>query len=106
MKALPTLEHHSPLFNYHLVVLNPSFILGVQELTFETMHKQPGMPFISRREFIKTASSSAVLGAVLSTGGRALYANPLGLPLGWQTWPLRALIAKDCRRTLKELAAP
>lgn len=59
---------------------------------------------ISRREFIKTASSSAVVGAVLSSSGRALYANPLGLPIGCQTWPVRAMIAKDFRGTLKELA--
>ena len=59
---------------------------------------------ISRREFIKTASSSAVVGAVLSSGGRALYANPLGLPIGCQTWPVRAMIAKDFRGTLKKLA--
>jgi len=63
------------------------------------------MPQKSRREFIKTASSSALLGAVLSSGGRMLHANPLGLPLGCQTWPVRAMIAKDFRGTLKELSA-
>jgi sugar phosphate isomerase/epimerase len=63
------------------------------------------MPRISRREFVKTASSSAVMGAILSTGGRLLQANPLGLPLGCQTWPVRAMIAKDFPGTLKELAA-
>jgi sugar phosphate isomerase/epimerase len=60
---------------------------------------------ISRREFIKTASSSAVCGAILSTGGRILHADPLGLPIGCQTWPVRAMIAKDLRGTLKQLAA-
>jgi sugar phosphate isomerase/epimerase len=73
-------------------------------LKFEIMRRQPEMPSLSRREFIKTASSSAVLGAVLAAGGRALHANPLGLPLGCQTWPVRAMIAKDFRGTLKELA--
>ena len=34
-----------------------------------------------------------------------LHANPLGLPLGCQTWPVRAMIAKDFRGTLKELSA-
>jgi sugar phosphate isomerase/epimerase len=63
------------------------------------------MPPISRREFIKTASSSAVLGAMLSTGGRILHANPLGLPIGCQTWPVRERIAKDFRGTLKEIVA-
>ena len=63
------------------------------------------MPPVSRREFIKTASSATALGAALSTGPRMLHANPLGLPLGCQTWPVRASIAKDFRGTLKELAA-
>jgi len=63
------------------------------------------MGTISRREFIKTASSSATLGALLSMRGRALYADPLGLPIGCQTWPVRDMIAKDFPGTLKELAA-
>jgi sugar phosphate isomerase/epimerase len=63
------------------------------------------MPAISRREFIRTASSSTLLGAVLSADSSILHAYPLGLPLGCQTWPVRAMIAKDFRGTLKELAA-
>ena len=63
------------------------------------------MPPISRRKFIKIASSSAVAGAVLATGSRILHANPLGLPIGCQTWPVREMIARDFRGALKELAA-
>ena len=59
---------------------------------------------VSRREFIKTASSSAAAGAILSTDSRTLHANPLGMPIGCQTWPVRALVAKDFPGTLKELA--
>jgi sugar phosphate isomerase/epimerase len=62
------------------------------------------MSATTRREFIKTASSTAVCGALLSTGGRILHANPLGLPIGCQTWPVRESIAKDLRGTLKQLA--
>jgi sugar phosphate isomerase/epimerase len=60
------------------------------------------MPPISRRQFIK---SSAALGAILSTGGRILHANPLGMPIGCQTWPVRSTIAKDFPGALKELSA-
>jgi sugar phosphate isomerase/epimerase len=60
---------------------------------------------ISRREFIQTASSSALFGAVLSTGARILHADPLGMPIGCETYPVRAMIAKDFRGTLKMLAA-
>jgi sugar phosphate isomerase/epimerase len=34
-----------------------------------------------------------------------LHANPLGLPLGCQTWPVREMIAKDFPGTLKQLSA-
>jgi sugar phosphate isomerase/epimerase len=60
---------------------------------------------ITRRQFIKTASSSTLVGAALSSGANLLHADPLGLPIGCQTWPVRAMIAKDFPGTLKELAA-
>jgi hypothetical protein len=63
------------------------------------------MSKISRREFIRAASSSTLLSAALTTGVRILHADPLGLPIGCQTWPVRAMIAKDFRVTLRELAA-
>jgi sugar phosphate isomerase/epimerase len=55
----------------------------------------------SRREFIKTISASMAMAA----GGHRLLADPLGLPIGCQTWPVREKIAKDFLGTLKELAA-
>jgi len=63
------------------------------------------MGTIPRREFIKAASSSAVVGALLSTNVPALFGDPLGMPIGCQTWPVRNMIAKDFRGALKELSA-
>jgi sugar phosphate isomerase/epimerase len=63
------------------------------------------MATVSRREFIRTASASAVLGGVLASGTGVAYANPLGLPIGCQTWPVREMIAKDFRGTLHQLAS-
>jgi sugar phosphate isomerase/epimerase len=60
---------------------------------------------VSRREFLRTASSTAALGAILSTGARLLHADPLGMPIGCQTWPVRDSIAKDFPGTLKQLSA-
>jgi sugar phosphate isomerase/epimerase len=60
------------------------------------------VPQLSRRSFIR---SSTLLGATLATRTRILHADPLGLPIGCQTWPVRAMIAKDFRATLMELAA-
>jgi sugar phosphate isomerase/epimerase len=58
---------------------------------------------VSRREFCKVAASSTAAAAVLSTGLK-LRANPLGMPIGCQTWPVKEMIAKDFPGTLKQLS--
>ncbi|HEY6290134.1 MAG TPA: sugar phosphate isomerase/epimerase [Terriglobia bacterium] len=63
------------------------------------------MSEISRREFFKNAAASAAVAGLLSGGARELRANPLGLPIGCQTWPVRAMVAKDFPGTIKQLAA-
>lgn len=62
------------------------------------------MSAITRREFCKTATTSAAAVGLLSSGASQLHANPLGLPIGCQTWAVRDLIAKDFPATLKMLA--
>src|SRR5947208_16445318 len=62
------------------------------------------MPVISRREFCKIATLQAAAAGFLSVGILKLRANPLGMPIGCQTWPVRALIAKDFPGTIKQLA--
>jgi len=69
------------------------------------MNKEPSMPEISRREFIKNAATSAAAAGFLSIGASGLRANPLGMPIGCQTWPVREMIAKDFPGTIKQLAA-
>ncbi len=63
------------------------------------------MSAISRREFFKKASVNAGVAGLFCAGARELLANPLGLPIGCQTWPVRAMIAKDFPGTIKQLAA-
>jgi sugar phosphate isomerase/epimerase len=62
------------------------------------------MSAISRREFVKTAAVSAAAAGVLGGSALELRANPLGMPIGCQTWPVRDMIAKDFPGTLKVLA--
>ena len=62
------------------------------------------MSVISRREFFKNAATNAAVAGFLSAGARVLRANPLGLPIGCQTWPVRRMIAKDFPGTIKQLA--
>lgn len=59
----------------------------------------------TRREFCKTATTSAAALTLFSALPLTLRANPLGLPIGCQTWPVREMIAKDFPGTLKQLAA-
>lgn len=62
------------------------------------------MTVITRREFCKTAATSVAAAGLASSGALKLKANPLGLPIGCQTWAVRDMIAKDFPATLKMLA--
>ncbi len=62
------------------------------------------MSAISRREFLQSAATYAAAAGFLSSSSLELRANPLGLPLGCQTWPVREMIAKDFPGTIKQLA--
>jgi sugar phosphate isomerase/epimerase len=67
---------------------------------------EAAMSGISRRTFIRDAASHvAVAGFLATVGGPRLRANPLGMPIGCQTWPVRGMIAKDFPGTIKQLAA-
>jgi len=64
------------------------------------------MSAISRRTFLKNAGATATAASFLAAAGALrLRANPLGLPIGCQTWPVRDMIAKDFPGTIKQLAA-
>jgi len=58
---------------------------------------------LSRREFLGVAATSAAIG-FLGANPLELSADPLGLPIGCQIWPVRASIAKDFPGTIKQLA--
>ncbi len=60
---------------------------------------------ISRRQFIKNAATCTAAAGFLSSRALQLHANPLGMPLGCQTWPVRKMIAKDFPGTIRQLAA-
>src|SRR6516225_4636390 len=62
------------------------------------------MSRISRRQFVRGAATAAAAAGFLSADALELGANPLGLPIGCQTWPVREMIAKDFPGTIKVLA--
>ena len=66
------------------------------------------MTTLSRRRFCETVAQQAAFAGLFSLGGMERMerlANPLGLPIGCQTWPVRDLVAKDFPATMKQLAA-
>src|SRR5450631_609702 len=54
---------------------------------------------LSRRQLLKTAATAGVAGAF------ALSADPLGMPIGCQLWPVRKMLGEDFEGTLAQLAA-
>src|SRR6516225_2018320 len=62
------------------------------------------MSTMTRRTFVRNSAAVAAAGLIAS-GGSELMANPLGMPIGCQTWPVRQMIAKDFPGTIKQLAA-
>jgi sugar phosphate isomerase/epimerase len=62
------------------------------------------MAAISRREFVRSAVVCGVAAGVAGSLASELCANPLGMPIGCQTWPVRAAIAKDFPAAIQKLA--
>ena len=50
------------------------------------------MTAMTRREFVRIAGTEAIVAGMLAGMGTTLGAKPLGLPIGSQTWPHRAMI--------------
>src|SRR5262252_5771071 len=62
------------------------------------------MTAISRRKFLKQAALDAAVAGLMASGVVELRANPLGLPIGSQTYPHRALLKQDFPGLMKQLA--
>jgi sugar phosphate isomerase/epimerase len=54
--------------------------------------------------FAKNVATNAAAAALISATGLELRANPLGMPIGCQTWTVRDSLAKDLPGTIKQLA--
>ncbi len=63
------------------------------------------MPAISRREFLEKSGAAAAAAGFVSAGALGLHANPLGLPIGSQTYPHRQRIREgDFAGLCKDMA--
>jgi hypothetical protein len=68
-------------------------------------HEKSEVISISRRRFLGTSVLGVVAATYLTRGAADLQADPLGLAIGCQTWPVRESIGKDLDGTLRRLAA-
>ena len=59
------------------------------------------MSVISRRAFLQSAATYAAAAGLLSEGVPTLRANPLSMPIGCQTWPVRETM-DDVKRAADE----
>ena len=62
------------------------------------------MPTISRRDFFGRAARGTGAAGIVSACSRELRGNPLGMPIGCQTYPVRKMIAQDFPGAIKGLA--
>jgi sugar phosphate isomerase/epimerase len=60
---------------------------------------------ISRRRFFSRSVIGIAAAGCLTRAAGDLQGDPLGLPIGCQTWPVRETIGKDFDGTLRQLAA-
>src|SRR5213592_390878 len=60
---------------------------------------------ISRRQFLGRAALGATTAGYLFEGAAQLAADPLGLPIGCQTYPVRESLGKDFEGTVREIAS-
>jgi sugar phosphate isomerase/epimerase len=58
------------------------------------------MSGLSRRALLKSTAAG-----LISIGARPVLANPLGMPIGCQTFPVREMIAVDFPGTIKQLSS-
>jgi sugar phosphate isomerase/epimerase len=63
------------------------------------------MNTISRRRFLGRSALTVVAGACLGPLTKQLWAEPLGLPIGCQLYPVGKQISQDFEGTLRQLAA-
>ena len=60
---------------------------------------------MTRRKFIGTSALSLGAAGYIIPGTIECRADPLGLPVGFQVYPVRELLAKDFAGTLRQIAA-
>ncbi len=59
---------------------------------------------IARREFLNRSALGLAAAGYLASAPARLGANPLGMPIGFQSWSVQKLLAQDFDGTLRQMA--
>ncbi len=59
---------------------------------------------ISRRSFFEKSAVGVTAAGYLAAAASKMKANPLGMPIGFQSWSVQQLLQKDFDGTLKDMA--
>jgi sugar phosphate isomerase/epimerase len=62
------------------------------------------MENISRRDFLSRSAIGAAAAGCVAGAALRVKANPLGMPIGFQSWSVQQLLQKDFDGTLKQMA--
>jgi sugar phosphate isomerase/epimerase len=62
------------------------------------------MAALTRRDFIRRTATDSLVVGLFAAGAGEVRANPLGLPIGSQTYPHRAMLKQDFPGLMKQLA--
>ncbi len=62
------------------------------------------MENISRRQFLGKSTMGITAAGYLAAVGTKVSANPIGMPIGFQSWSVQQLLQKDFDGTLKQMA--
>src|SRR5260370_35963084 len=77
--------------NSPCLLIRPSSALPpfLPRLSSGRLPLEASMSAMTRREFLRSTAKHAAVVGLLSEGARELRASPLGLPIGYQTLPVR-----------------
>ncbi len=62
------------------------------------------MEKISRREFVRESAGGIAVAGLLAQAALELEANPLRMPIGFQSWSVQQLLQKNFDGTMKQMA--
>src|SRR5437762_1301665 len=84
---------------------DPGNITPIESIRRQSIYAGGRMARVSRRQFFRIAAADAAVAGLVAARVVELDANPLGLPIGSQTYPHRAMIKEGNFAELAKILA-